>query len=124
MATVLRFDHEVLMSGMSLPRPINYALTRIAPPPGAATDKRKRPVAVIDLHSGQGPSIGGFKAASEIGDDLNAQHQRWRTETCAKPTRARPRRVEPANWEIALSRSFRFLPIPTRRSYRRADARI
>ena len=24
MATVLRFDHEVLMSGRSLPRPINY----------------------------------------------------------------------------------------------------
>ena len=27
MATVLRFDHEVLMSGLSLPRPINYALS-------------------------------------------------------------------------------------------------
>jgi hypothetical protein len=27
MATVLRFDHEVLMSGRSLPRPINYALS-------------------------------------------------------------------------------------------------
>ena len=25
MATVLRFDHEVLMSGRSLPRPINYS---------------------------------------------------------------------------------------------------
>ena len=29
MATVLRIDHEVLMSGRSLPRPINYALSRI-----------------------------------------------------------------------------------------------
>ena len=38
MATVLRFDHEVLMSGRSLPRPINYALSRIVPPPGVATD--------------------------------------------------------------------------------------
>ncbi|MGA9599344.1 MAG: DUF3141 domain-containing protein, partial [Methylocystis sp.] len=28
MATVLRFDHEVLMSGRSLPRPMNYALSR------------------------------------------------------------------------------------------------
>ena len=35
MATVLRFDHEVLMSGRSLPRPINYALSRVVPPPGS-----------------------------------------------------------------------------------------
>ena len=32
MATVLRFEHELLMNGRSLPRPINYALYRIKPP--------------------------------------------------------------------------------------------
>ena len=74
MATVLRFDHEVLMSGMSLPRPMNYALSRIVPPPGMATDPRKRPVVVIDPRAGQGPGIGGFKASSEIGDALKAGH--------------------------------------------------
>ena len=74
MATVLRFDHEVLMSGRSLPRPINYALSRIVPPPGVAIDPRKRPVVVVDPRAGQGPGIGGFKAESEIGDALNAGH--------------------------------------------------
>ena len=74
MATVLRFEHEVLMSGRSLPRPINYALSRIAPPPGVAIDRRKRPVVVVDPRAGQGPGIGGFKAQSEIGDALNAGH--------------------------------------------------
>ena len=74
MATVLRFDHEVLMSGHSLPRPINYSLSRIVPPPGAAIDPRKRPVVVIDPRAGQGPGIGGFKALSEIGDALNQGH--------------------------------------------------
>jgi hypothetical protein len=74
MATVLRFDHEVLMSGRSLPRPINYSLSRIVPPPGTATDPRKRPVVVVDPRAGQGPGIGGFKAESEIGDALNAGH--------------------------------------------------
>jgi len=74
MATVLRFDHEVLMSGMSLPRPMNYALSRIVPPAGMATDAGKRPVVVIDPRAGQGPGIGGFKASSEIGDALNAGH--------------------------------------------------
>ena len=44
MATVLRFDHEVLMSGRSQPRPINYHLSRIVPPPGVATDPHNRPV--------------------------------------------------------------------------------
>ena len=74
MATVLRFGHEVLMNGRSLPRPINYALSRIVPPPGVAIDPRKRPVVVVDPRAGQGPGIGGFKAESEIGDALNAGH--------------------------------------------------
>jgi hypothetical protein len=74
MATVLRFDHEVLMSGRSLPRPINYALSRIVPPPGCTIDPRKRPVVVVDPRAGQGPGIGGFKAQSEIGDALKAGH--------------------------------------------------
>jgi Protein of unknown function (DUF3141) len=75
LATVLRFDHEVLMDGRSLPRPINYSLSRIVPPAGVEIDPRKRPVVVVDPRAGQGPGIGGFKAESEIGDALNAGHQ-------------------------------------------------
>jgi hypothetical protein len=74
MATVLRFGHEVIMSGKSLPRPMNYALSRIIAPPGVVTNPNKRPVVVIDPRAGEGPGIGGFKAASEIGDALNAGH--------------------------------------------------
>lgn len=74
MATVLSFEHEILMSGRSLPRPINYSLSRILPPPGQATDLTKRPVVVIDPRAGQGPGIGGFKAVSEIGDALAEGH--------------------------------------------------
>jgi hypothetical protein len=74
MATVLSFGHEVLMDGRSLPRPINYTLSRILPPPDVAIDRRKRPVVVVDPRAGQGPGVGGFKAASEIGDALNAGH--------------------------------------------------
>jgi Protein of unknown function (DUF3141) len=74
LATVLRFDHETLMDGRSLPRPINYSLLRIVPPAGVAIDPRKRPVVVVDPRAGQGPGIGGFKAESEIGDALNAGH--------------------------------------------------
>jgi hypothetical protein len=73
-ATVLRFNHEVVMSGRSLPRPINYSLLRILPAPGVPTDPRKRPVVVVDPRAGQGPGIGGFKAESEIGDALKAGH--------------------------------------------------
>ncbi len=74
MATVLSFGHEILMSGRSLPRPINYALSRIVPPPGVVSDPHKRPVVVVDPRAGQGPGIGGFKAESEIGDALRAGH--------------------------------------------------
>jgi hypothetical protein len=75
LATVLRFDHEMLMDGLLLSRPINYSLSRIVPPLGVEIDPSKRPVVVIDPRAGQGPGIGGFKAESEIGDALNAGHQ-------------------------------------------------
>lgn len=74
MATVLTFDHEVLVSGRALPRPINYSLSRIVPPPGVAVDPRKRPVVVVDPRAGQGPGIGGFKTESEIGEALGTGH--------------------------------------------------
>lgn len=73
-ATVLRFEHEVVMTGRSLPRPINYSLLHILPLTGVQTDPRKRPVVVVDPRAGQGPGIGGFKAESEIGDALEAGH--------------------------------------------------
>lgn len=47
-ATVLRYDHEILISGRSLPKPINYYLARIRPPAGVALDPNKRPVVVVD----------------------------------------------------------------------------
>jgi len=74
LATVLRFDHDILMSGRALPKPINYSLSRIIPPPETIIDSRKRPVVVVDPRAGQGPGIGGFKAQSEIGDALAAGH--------------------------------------------------
>lgn len=85
MATVLTFEHEILMSGQSLPRPINYSLSRIIPPPGLATDPTKRPVVVVDPRAGQGPGIGGFKATSEIGDALNEGHAVYFIGFAAKP---------------------------------------
>jgi len=74
LATVLSFGHEVLMDGRSLPRPMNYTLSRIVPPPEVVIDPQKRPVVVVDPRAGQGPGVGGFKAESEIGDALNAGH--------------------------------------------------
>jgi len=73
-ATVLRFASKAIMSGKSLPRPMNYTLSRIIAPEGVVIDEAKRPVVVVDPRAGQGPGIGGFKAESEIGDALNAGH--------------------------------------------------
>ncbi len=74
MATVLSFEHDVLVSGRALPRPINYFLSRIVPPPGVKVDPNKRPVVVVDPRAGQGPGIGGFKTQSEIGEALANGH--------------------------------------------------
>jgi hypothetical protein len=74
MATVLRFGHEIIMSGKDLPRQMNYALSKILASPGVVTHPNKRPVVMIDPRAGEGPGIGGFKSHSEIGDALNAGH--------------------------------------------------
>ena len=71
---VLQFAAEVVVDGRTLPRPVNYGLVRITPPPGVAVDPRKRPFVVVDPRAGHGPGIGGFKADSEIGVALAAGH--------------------------------------------------
>ncbi len=71
---VLLFNHEFILRGTDLPRPVNYALLRVVPPRGTVVDHTKRPVVVIDPRAGQGPGIGGFKPESEIGEAFKAGH--------------------------------------------------
>ncbi len=71
---VLKFGAELVMDGRKLPRPVNYALARIAPPPGVEIDEKKRPFVIFDPRAGHGPGIGGFKADSEIGVAFKAGH--------------------------------------------------
>ncbi len=71
---VLSFDAELVLDGRTLPRSVNYALVRIVPPKGTATDPHKRPFIVFDPRAGHGPGIGGMKHDSEIGVALKAGH--------------------------------------------------
>src|SRR5271166_66109 len=71
---VLVYDHEMILRGTNLPRPVNYGLVRVVPPRGTAIDHTKRPVVVIDPRAGQGPGVGGFKPVSEIGQAFKAGH--------------------------------------------------
>lgn len=72
---VLVFDYEVILSGTSLERPVNYDLARIIPRKTDAIDPSKRPIVVIDPRAGNGPGIGGSKKDSEIGDALAQGHR-------------------------------------------------
>jgi len=49
---VLSFEHELIMSGRQLPRPVNYGLVRIKPPDGVVVDERKRPFVIVDPRAG------------------------------------------------------------------------
>jgi len=71
---VLDFACEIVMSGLDLPRPVNYGLVRIQPPADTPSDPRKRPFVVVDPRAGHGPGIGGFKPDSEVGAALKAGH--------------------------------------------------
>lgn len=71
---VLDYDAELVCDGRNLPRPVNYVLVRIVPPPGMVIDETKRPFVIVDPRAGHGPGIGGFKADSEIGVAMKAGH--------------------------------------------------
>ncbi|MGH8190121.1 MAG: DUF3141 domain-containing protein, partial [Rhodanobacteraceae bacterium] len=71
---VLNFPAELVMSGLDLPRPVNYGLVRIVPSADTPIDPTKRPFVVVDPRAGHGPGIAGFKPDSEIGAALKAGH--------------------------------------------------
>jgi hypothetical protein len=71
---VLAFEHEMVLDGRTLARPVNYFVVRIIAPAGTRIDPRKRPFVVIDPRAGHGPGIGGSKVDSEIGVALRAGH--------------------------------------------------
>ncbi|MFN6954952.1 MAG: DUF3141 domain-containing protein [Acetobacteraceae bacterium] len=72
---VLMFPYEILLDGRTLPRPCNYALTRIIPPEGwPPTDPKLRPFVIIDPRAGHGAGIGGFKSDSQVGVALRRGH--------------------------------------------------
>ena len=74
MPPVLHFDHETVMDGRALARPVNYALLRIVPPAGVTVDPKRRPYVIIDPRGGHGPGIGGFKDDSQVGVALAEGH--------------------------------------------------
>ncbi|WP_454863455.1 DUF3141 domain-containing protein [Pseudomonas hormoni] len=71
---LLKFDHETLIAGEDLLRPVNYSLLQILAGPGQRLDSKKQPVIIIDPRGGHGSGIGGFKQDSVIGESLRAGH--------------------------------------------------
>lgn len=71
---LLKFDHETLVAGTDLPRPVNYSLLHILCDTEQRVDYTKQPVIIIDPRGGHGAGIGGFKQDSVIGESLRAGH--------------------------------------------------
>ena len=71
---LLRYDHELVVDGRELKRPVNYMLLQILPPQGVEVSHKKRPYMIIDPRAGHGAGIGGFKEDSQVGVALHAGH--------------------------------------------------
>ncbi|MBK5354200.1 DUF3141 domain-containing protein [Pseudomonas sp. TH41] len=71
---LLKFNHERLVAGEDLSRPVNYSLLQILAGPRQQIDAKKQPVIIIDPRGGHGSGIGGFKQDSVIGESLRAGH--------------------------------------------------
>ena len=71
---VLDYEVELILSGKTLDRPVNYGLVRVIPPQGVEIDPMRRPFVIVDPRAGHGPGIGGLKVDSEIGVAFKAGH--------------------------------------------------
>jgi len=71
---VLVYDHQMVIDGRELDRPVNYALVQILPPAGTQVDPGLRPYIIIDPRAGHGAGIGGFKSDSQVGVALAHGH--------------------------------------------------
>ncbi len=71
---LLAFKWEIVSDGRTFERPVNYALTRIIPPPGVQVDETSRPIIIVDPRAGHGAGIGGFKMDSQVGVSMQAGH--------------------------------------------------
>ncbi|KOY02453.1 DUF3141 domain-containing protein [Pseudomonas nunensis] len=69
---LLKFEHEALVNGADLQRPVNYSLLRILSHEPSIDGQP--PVIIIDPRGGHGSGIGGFKQDSLIGESLRAGH--------------------------------------------------
>jgi hypothetical protein len=72
--TVLSWEHDLVIDGTQLGRPVNYSLVRIRAPAGVAMREDGRPYIIIDPHAGHGSGIGGFKHESEVGVAIHQGH--------------------------------------------------
>jgi pimeloyl-ACP methyl ester carboxylesterase len=72
--TVLSWDHELVIDGSELARPVNYSLVRIIAPEGVQVREGGRPYIIIDPRAGHGSGIGGFKHESEVGAAIHQGH--------------------------------------------------
>src|SRR6476619_8489641 len=52
---VLDYEVELVLSGKTLDRPVNYGLVSVVPPPGTEIDSTRRPFVVVDPRAGHGP---------------------------------------------------------------------
>ncbi len=72
--TVLCWEHDLVIDGTQLGRPVNYSLVRIRAPVGVAVREDGRPYIIIDPRAGHGSGIGGFKHESEVGVAIHQGH--------------------------------------------------
>lgn len=72
--TVLSWDHDLVIDGTKLARPVNYSLVRIRAPEGVTVRENGRPYVIIDPRAGHGSGIGGFKQESEVGAAIHQGH--------------------------------------------------
>ncbi len=84
--TVLSWEHEIVVDGKTLPRPVNYSLVRIVPPEGVTVRQDGRPYIIIDPRAGHGSGIGGFKHASEVGAAIHGGHPTYFVTFTRMPT--------------------------------------
>ena len=107
---VLEFDYEIVLDGRKLKQPVNYTIIKITPSEGTVRDERKRPFVIFDPRAGHGPGIGGFKADSEIGAVLAAEHPCYFVKFSQMPEPGQTIEAVIEAWDVFLERVINLHP--------------
>ena len=110
---VLEYEIELVLSGRTLDRPVNYGLVRVVPPAGVVMDAARRPFVVVDPRAGHGPGSAVSRLTARSASPSRLGTLVTSSASFRNPCPARPSKISRAPRQSSSKRSSHCIRMPT-----------